>query len=57
MALVLPDNGFLISLDKSSEFSKKAKYFYDKANTKKIKQIIKASTRKFKRVKKIWSKI
>ena len=41
MASSLPDDGSLISLDKNSEFSKKAKYFYDKANEKKITQIIK----------------
>ncbi len=52
MASVLPDNGFVISLDKSSEFSKKAKYFYDKANTKKIKQIIKPALESLKELKK-----
>ena len=41
MALALPSDGFLISLDKSSEFSMKAQSFYEKANEKKIKQIIK----------------
>ena len=41
MALVLPSDGVLISLDKSSEFSIKAQSFYKKANEKKIKQIIK----------------
>ena len=41
MALALPKDGSLISLDKNSEFSKKAKTFYDKANENKIKQIIK----------------
>ena len=41
MALALPSDGSLISLDKSSEFSMKAQSFYDKANEKKIKQIIK----------------
>ena len=41
MALVLPPDGTLISLDKNSEFSNKAKSFYEKANEKKIKQIIK----------------
>ena len=41
MSLVLPSDGSLISLDKNSEFSKIAKSFYDKANEKKIKQIIK----------------
>ena len=38
MALVLPDNGFLISLDKSSEFSKKQNIFM-------IKQILKRLSR------------
>ena len=37
MALALPSDGFLISLDKSSEFSMKAKSFYEKAKEKKIK--------------------
>ena len=41
MALALPEDGSLISLDKNIEFSKKAKTFYDKANENKIKQIIK----------------
>ena len=41
MALALPSDGVLISLDKSSEFSMKAKSFYQKANEKKIKQVIK----------------
>ena len=41
MALALPSDGSLISLDKNSEFSNKAKFFYEKANEKKIKQIIK----------------
>ena len=41
MALVLPSDGTLTSLDKNSEFSNKAKSFYKKANEKKIKQIIK----------------
>ena len=41
MALVLPPDGTLTSLDKNSEFSNKAKSFYEKANEKKIKQIIK----------------
>ena len=40
MALALPDDGSLISLDKNAEFSKKAKIFYNKANEHKIKQII-----------------
>ena len=41
MALSLPEDGSLVSLDKNSEFSKKAKTFYDKANVNKITQIIK----------------
>tara|TARA_Y100000816_G_scaffold274784_1_gene242399 strand:+ start:1115 stop:1771 length:657 start_codon:yes stop_codon:yes gene_type:complete len=41
MALVLPPDGTLTSLDKNSKFSNKAKSFYEKANEKKIKQIIK----------------
>ena len=41
MAISLPDDGSLISLDKNTEFSKKAKTFYDKANESKITQIIK----------------
>ena len=36
MAISLPDDGSLISLDKNTEFSKKAKFFYDKANERKI---------------------
>ena len=41
MALVLPPDGTLTSLDKNFEFSNKARSFYEKANEKKIKQIIK----------------
>ena len=41
MALVLPSDGTLTSLDKNFEFSNKARSFYEKANEKKIKQIIK----------------
>ena len=41
MAMALPADGILISLDKNPEFSNKAKYFYDKAKEKRIKQIIK----------------
>ena len=48
MALSLPDDGSLISLDKNSEFSKKAKFFYDKANEKKITQIIKPALESLK---------
>ena len=48
MALALPSDGFLISLDKSSEFSMKAQFFYKKANEKKIKQIIKPAIESLK---------
>ena len=41
MALALPNDGDLVSLDKNLEFSKKAKFFYEKAKEKRIKQIIK----------------
>ncbi len=41
MALALPSDGTLISLDKNDKFSKIAKSFYEKANEKRIKQIIK----------------
>ena len=48
MALSLPDDGSLISLDKNYEFSKKAKSFYDKANENKITQIIKSALESLK---------
>ncbi len=48
MALALPKDGSLISLDINSEFSKKAKAFYDKANENKIKQIIKPALESLK---------
>ena len=51
MALTLPDDGLLISLDKNSEFSKKAKFFYDKANERKITQIIKPALESLKELK------
>ena len=51
MALALPFDGFLISLDKSSEFSMKAQSFYEKANEKKIKQIIKPAIESLKELK------
>ena len=51
MALSLPDDGSLISLDKNSEFSEKAKSFYDKANEKKITQIIKPALESLKELK------
>ena len=41
MALALPPDGSLISLDKDPVCSNKAKLFYKKANEKKIKQMIK----------------
>ena len=51
MALSLPDDGSLISLDKNSEFSEKAKSFYDKANENKITQIIKPALESLKELK------
>ena len=51
MALALPNDGSLISLDKNAEFSKKAKTFYDKANVNKIKQIIKPALESLKVLK------
>ena len=51
MALALPSDGFLISLDKSKEFSLKAQSFYEKANVKKIKQIIKPALVSLKELK------
>ena len=51
MALALPSDGVLISLDKSSEFSIKAQLFYKKANEKKIKQIIKPATESLNELK------
>ena len=48
MALALPDDGSLISLDKNTEFSKKAKNFYDKAKESKITQIIKPALESLK---------
>ena len=51
MAIALPFDGFLISLDKSSEFSMKAQSFYEKANEKKIKQIIKPAIESLKELK------
>ncbi len=51
MALALPSDGLLISLDKNSEFSMKAQYFYEKANEKKIKQIIKPAIESLKELK------
>ncbi|RPG93359.1 MAG: SAM-dependent methyltransferase [Candidatus Pelagibacter sp. TMED272] len=51
MALALPLDGSLLSLDKSFEFSMKAQSFYEKANEKKIKQIIKPAIESLKRLK------
>ena len=51
MAMALPSDGILISLDKNSEFSSKAKSFYDKANEKRIKQIIKPALESLKELK------
>ena len=51
MALALPADGTLISLDKNPEFSNKAKYFYDKAKEKRIKQIIKPALESLKELK------
>ncbi len=51
MAMALPADGILISLDKNPEFSNKAKYFYDKAKEKKIKQIIKPAIESLKELK------
>ena len=51
MALALPSDGSLISLDKNYEFSNKAKSFYEKANEKKIKQIIKPAIESLKELK------
>ena len=51
MAISLPDDGSLISLDKNTEFSKKAKTFYDKAKESKITQIIKPALESLKELK------
>ena len=48
MALALPKDGSLVSLDKNAEFSEKAKTFYDKANINKITQIIKPALESLK---------
>ena len=52
MALALPSDGSLISLDKNSEFSKKAKDFYKKADENKIVQIIKPALESLNELKK-----
>ena len=51
MAMALPVDGTLISLDKNLEFSNKAKSFYDKAKEKRIKQIIKPAIEGLKELK------
>ena len=51
MASALPSDGLLLSLDRSSEFSMKAQSFYEKANEKKIKQIIKPAIESLKELK------
>ena len=51
MALALPEDGSLISLDKNEDFSKKAKQFYDEAKQIKIKQIIKPALESLKDLK------
>ena len=51
MAMALPPDGTLISLDKNPEFSNKAKSFYEKANEKRIKQIIKPAIESLKELK------
>ena len=51
MALALPPDGLLISLDKNSEISMKAQLFYEKACEKKIKQIIKPAIESLKDLK------
>ena len=51
MAMALPPDGTLISLDKNLEFSNKAKSFYVKAKEKRIKQIIKPAIESLKELK------
>ena len=51
MALALPSDGLLISLDKNPEYCIKAQAFYEKANEKKIKQIIKPATESLNELK------
>tara|TARA_B100000965_G_C19347244_1_gene650126 strand:- start:132 stop:785 length:654 start_codon:yes stop_codon:yes gene_type:complete len=52
MALALPSDGSLTSLDKNLEFSSKAKFFYEKANETKIIQIIKPALESLNELKK-----
>ena len=56
MAMALPENGILISLDKNTKFSDKANTFYKKANEKKIKQIIKPAIESLKELKNLKQK-
>ena len=51
MAMALPEDGSLISLDKNQDFSKKAKQFYDEAKQIKIKQMIKPALESLKDLK------
>jgi len=51
MAMALPEDGSLISLDKNQDFSKKAKQFYDEAKQIKIKQMIKPALESLKYLK------
>ena len=50
MALALPNDGILVSLDKDDKSSKVAKNFYEKANEKKIKQMIKPALESLKEI-------
>ena len=52
MALALPKDGSLISLDKNETTAKVAKGFYDKAKEKRIKQIIKPALESLKELEK-----
>ena len=53
MALGLPDDGSIITLDKNAETSKTASVFFKKANqNKKIKTIIKPALESLKEIKK-----
>ena len=52
MALALPKDGSLISLDKNEKTAKVAKSFYDKAKEKRIKQIIKPALESLKELEK-----
>ena len=51
MAMALPPDGTLISLDKNLDFSNKAKSFYVKAKEKRIKQIIKPAIESLQELK------